>query len=133
MRRHVVLPQPEGPTSATNSRSRTSNETWSSVRKSLPSRWNARVTSRKTMSLIDLLLSLSRVRERVGVRVSWSKDDLRGAGAAFVQVAKRGAPVRQCAFLHPREVAERAGVQRTRRGAEIGRRVRVRADQRDLG
>src|SRR6185503_1266717 len=123
MRRHVVLPHPDGPTSATNSRSRTSNETWSSVRKSVPSRGKTRVTSRKTMSLMSVAWGDG----------SWSKDDLRRAGAAFVQVAKRGGTVREPALLDPREVAERAVVQRAHRGAKVCGRIRIRADQRDLG
>jgi len=53
MRRQVVLPQPDGPTSATNSRSRTSKETLSTASVSRPSRLNARDTPSKTMSLMN--------------------------------------------------------------------------------
>src|SRR5207237_9797399 len=52
MRRHVVLPQPEGPTTATNSFSRTSKLTLSTAAISLPSRRNSRVTPSNTILLI---------------------------------------------------------------------------------
>jgi hypothetical protein len=51
IRRHVVLPQPDGPTIVTNSLSRTSKLTSSSVGKSRPSRLNTRLTRSKTMLL----------------------------------------------------------------------------------
>jgi hypothetical protein len=50
MRRHVVLPQPEGPTMATNSRSRIVRSTPSSVTKSAPSRLK---TLRTSSNVID--------------------------------------------------------------------------------
>src|SRR5688572_8724898 len=53
MRRQVVLPQPEGPTSATNSRSRTSRETSSTASCSRPSRRNVRDTPSKTILLMN--------------------------------------------------------------------------------
>src|ERR1700686_2082556 len=52
MRRHVVLPQPEGPTTATNSFSRTSKLTLSTAAIFLPSRRNSRVTPSNTILLI---------------------------------------------------------------------------------
>src|ERR1700681_3773496 len=52
MRRHVVLPHPEGPTTATNSFSRTSKLTLSTAAISLPSRRNSRVTPSNTILLI---------------------------------------------------------------------------------
>src|ERR1700682_3368673 len=52
MRRHVVLPHPEGPTTATNSFSRTSKLTLSTAAIFLPSRRNSRMTPSNTILLI---------------------------------------------------------------------------------
>src|SRR6185503_11407581 len=52
--RHVVLPQPDGPTIATNSRSRTSNVTASSAGNMRPSRSKTRLTRSNRMSLTGI-------------------------------------------------------------------------------
>src|SRR6478672_8650043 len=127
MRRHVVLPQPDGPTIATNSRSRTFNEIRSSAGNDWPSRWKTRLTASNTMSLTRALPRLS------GWRPSRAQHDLRRRAASQVQVAERGSALGERPLLHPVEVAERALVQRKCRGAQVCCRVRVRADQRDLG
>src|SRR5579864_3834601 len=119
IRRHVVLPHPDGPTSATNSRSRTLNEIPSRVSTSLPSRSNTRVTSSNAMSLMR-------------VSPSWAQYDLGRGDPAFVQVAERRRAVGKRPLLDPIEIAERMLVQRQRGRAKVRRRVRIRADQRDL-
>ena len=90
MRRQVVLPQPDGPTMVTNSRSRTPKLTASSVRKSLPSRRNTFVTPSNAMSLIA------------------GEQDLRRGRGAVVEIAEARARLRERALFDPREVAERA-------------------------
>src|SRR6186713_891191 len=119
IRRQVVLPQPDGPTIVTNSLSRTSKLTSSSVGKSRPSRLNTRLTRSNTMLLNG--------------GPSRPQQDLGGGGSAAIEIGERRRAVGERPLLHPREIAERSRVECGNRRVEIGGRVRVSADQRDLG
>ena len=115
MRRHVVLPQPDGPTMATNSLSRTSKLTSSSAGKSLPSRRNV------ARHAIENDVAHGRSTIFAAAARPWSRSRNARAPSASDRSSTQA------------EIAERARVQRGHGGAQVRSRVRVDADQRDFG
>ena len=61
------------------------------------------------------------------------KHDLGARAPALVQVLERTRPLGERPLLDPGEVAERAALQRRDRRPQVGRRVSIGAEKRDLG
>src|SRR6185312_3554845 len=140
IRRHVVLPQPDGPTIATNSRSCTVKLTSLSAGNDVPSRSNSRDTWSKTMALTGLPFapraagfSVATIGAWGGPARSWLQQHPGGGAAALVKVAERIRAFGERTLLDPSEIAEGPALERRDRRDEVGGRIRVRADQRHLG
>ena len=117
MRRQVVLPHPDGPTMVTNSLSRTSKLTSSSVGKSRPSRRNTRLTRSNDDARSSRAAARSWPPPRDRRRDRETRARPSASGRSSTQARSPNAP----------------RVQRGDGRAQVGRRVRVGADQRDLG